>query len=244
MHREPGFGGFRRPIVESRRRLGARQSRWHDSGSWRGSLRACRRAPPASTSASVALLGRSGRPGPRPRVAMARGHGCAVVAPCAARPFLRRFLPEEERFPGADTASRGDDPNNPRHHHPGVSHPEPNRSAHSSRPQGIECVDKVVLVMDNLNAYSIAPCTRASRPSRPRPDKQAQEPPHPQHGSRINIAEPTLSCVSTQTHHRVRPETQLTAGRGHQRRRAQIDWRFASPDARTKLRRLGTVDHM
>lgn len=106
-------------------------------------------------------------------------------------------------------------------------------------------VDKIVLVMDQLNTHSAASLYEAFAPEQARRLAERLEIHHtPKHGSWLNMAEIELSVLARQCLSRrmARPETLkekvqrwVEARNG---RRCQVDWQFTTADARIKLRRL------
>jgi hypothetical protein len=105
--------------------------------------------------------------------------------------------------------------------------------------------DKIVLVMDNLNTHKLASLYEAFAPPEARRLMERLEIHYtPKHGSWLNMAETELSVLATQClDRRIPHSTTLTrevAAWEHQRNAAQcrINWRFTTPDARIKLKRL------
>lgn len=103
---------------------------------------------------------------------------------------------------------------------------------------------KVVLVMDNLNTHSKASLYEAFDPAEAKRIADKLEIHHtPKHGSWLNMAEIELSVLSRQIAARIgtKPNLQEVIARGVERRNAAgkgVDWRFATADARVKLKRL------
>ena len=105
--------------------------------------------------------------------------------------------------------------------------------------------DKVVLVMDNLNThgpasfYEVFPPNEAHRLAR-----KLEIHSTPKHGSWVNMAEIELSVLSRQCLSRrmgsfAEAERQVQAWETHRNQdQAKVDWRFTTPDARIKLKRL------
>jgi hypothetical protein len=106
-------------------------------------------------------------------------------------------------------------------------------------------VEKVVLVMDNLNTHSIGSLYEAFKPAQAHALAQRLEIHHtPKHGSWLNIAEIELSALTRQCLDRRISDlhtlnTELTAWQtttnADQR---QVNWHFTTTDARTRLRHL------
>ena len=105
--------------------------------------------------------------------------------------------------------------------------------------------EKVVLVMDNLNTHKPAARYEAFAPARARALLDRLEIHHtPKQGSGLNMAEIELSVLSRQCLDRRIPDadtlTQEVAA-WEQARNANprpVNWRFTTPDARIKLKRL------
>ena len=105
--------------------------------------------------------------------------------------------------------------------------------------------DKVVLVMDNLNThspasfYEVFPAALAHRLARKLEIHYT-----PKHGSWWNMAEIELSvlgrqCLSRRLGSFAEAERQVQAWETHRNQdQAKVDWRFTTPDARIKLKRL------
>jgi hypothetical protein len=106
-------------------------------------------------------------------------------------------------------------------------------------------VDKVVLVMDNLNTHKLASLYEAFPPDRARRIAERLEIHHtPKHGSWLNVAEIELSVLSRQCLDQ-RIETaaalrrEVTAWEEPRNdRAAEVQWRFTTADARIKLQHL------
>jgi len=106
-------------------------------------------------------------------------------------------------------------------------------------------VEKIVLVMDNLNTHTIASLYEAFEPAMARRLSEKLEIHYtPKHGSWLNMAEIELSVLSRQfmsdyfdnagqLTERVAPWEQK-----QNEEQAIIDWRFTTADARIKLRKL------
>ena len=106
-------------------------------------------------------------------------------------------------------------------------------------------VEKVVLVMDNLNTHGIASLYEAFAPEDAFALAQRLEIHHtPKHGSWLNIAEIKLSALTRQCLDRRLSELELLntelAARQHATNtdERQVDWQFTTDDARIKLRHL------
>ena len=105
--------------------------------------------------------------------------------------------------------------------------------------------ERVVLVMDNLNTHKPAALYQAFEPSVARSLLERLEIHHtPKHGSWLNMAEIELSVLSRQCLERRLPDaatlTQAVAT-WEQARNSDarpVNWRFTTPDARIKLKRL------
>ena len=105
--------------------------------------------------------------------------------------------------------------------------------------------EKVILVMDNLNAHSIASLYEAFEPALARRLAQRLEIHHtPKHGSWLNIAEIELSVLLGQCLGRriariegLRAECSAWDQQRNRRQKGG-DWRFTAADARIKLKRL------
>jgi hypothetical protein len=105
--------------------------------------------------------------------------------------------------------------------------------------------DKIVLVMDNLNTHKLASLYEAFAPAEARRLRERLElHDTPTHGSWLNMAETELSVLATPCLDRRIPHsttlTQEVAAWERQRNAAQcrVNWRFTTPDARIKLKRL------
>ena len=105
--------------------------------------------------------------------------------------------------------------------------------------------EKIVLVMDNLNTHNIASLYEAFRPPEARRLAEKLEIHYtPKHGSWLNMAEIELSVLSRQCMHAYFETLELLARaiakweRERNARKAGIDWRFTTNDARVKLKRL------
>ena len=105
--------------------------------------------------------------------------------------------------------------------------------------------EKIVLVMDNLNTHKPASLYEAFAPAEARRLMERLEIHYtPKHGSWLNMAETELSVLATQCLDRRIPDpttlAQEVAAWEHQRNTAhsRVHWRFTTPDARIKLRRL------
>lgn len=105
--------------------------------------------------------------------------------------------------------------------------------------------EKIVLVMDNLNTHNTASLYEAFRPAEARRLAEKLEIHYtPKHGSWLNMAEIELSVLSRQCMHDYFETRQLLARsiakweRERNAKKAGIDWRFTTNDARVKLKRL------
>jgi hypothetical protein len=106
-------------------------------------------------------------------------------------------------------------------------------------------VEKVILVMDNLNTHSIGSLYEAFEPAKAFALAQRLEIHHtPKHGSWLNIAEIELSALTRQCLDRRIADLDIlndelaawqNAVNTNQR---QVNWQFTTKDARTKLRHL------
>jgi hypothetical protein len=105
-------------------------------------------------------------------------------------------------------------------------------------------VEKIVLVMDNLNTHSTASLYEAFEPAEAKRIADKLEIHHtPKHGSWLNMAEIELSVLSRQIAARIgtKPKLKEIVAQGVERRNAAgrgVDWRFTTADARVKLKRL------
>ena len=103
----------------------------------------------------------------------------------------------------------------------------------------------MVLVMDHLNPHTLASLDAALTPTEAR-RLLARLELHdtPKHGRWLNMAETDLSVLATQCLNRRMPHsstlTQEVAAWERQRNAAQcrVNWRFTTPDARLKRKRL------
>jgi hypothetical protein len=105
--------------------------------------------------------------------------------------------------------------------------------------------ERVVLVMDNLNTHTPAALYAAFEPAVARRLVERLEIHHtPKHGSWLNMAEIELSVLSRQCLDRRVADADTLAhevAAWEQARNAiarPVDWRFTTPDARIKLKRL------
>ena len=104
---------------------------------------------------------------------------------------------------------------------------------------------KMVLVMDNLNTHTPASRYEAFAPAEARRllERLEMHDP-PKHGSWLNMAETALSVLTTQCLNRRIPDptTLCQEVAAWERRRHQakgtVNWRFTTPEARIKLKRL------
>jgi hypothetical protein len=105
--------------------------------------------------------------------------------------------------------------------------------------------EKIILVMDNLNTHGPGSLYEAFPPEEAQRLAAKLEIHHtPKHGSWLNVAEIELSVLSRQCLNRRIPdrealhrEVRAWVARRN-RRHTTIDWRFTTPDARIKLKRL------
>jgi len=107
---------------------------------------------------------------------------------------------------------------------------------------------KITLVMDNLNTHSGASLYEAFEPAEARRLAEKLEiVTTPKHGSWLNVAEVELAvlekqCVGGRIPDLATLNARLNAWqKPRNRSRAKIDWRFTTPDARIKLKRLYPV---
>jgi DDE superfamily endonuclease len=105
--------------------------------------------------------------------------------------------------------------------------------------------EKVVLVMDNLNAHKMSSLYEAFTPEEARRLIGRLEVHHtPKHGSWLNMAETELSVLSGQCLDRrigEKDELRSEVAAWEQRRneaKCRVDWQFTTADARVKLKRL------
>jgi transposase len=105
--------------------------------------------------------------------------------------------------------------------------------------------ERIVLVMDNLNTHGIASLYEAFEPSEARRLAEKLEIHYtPKHGSWLNMAEIELSILSRQCmkdYFESREELAMVIDqweRSRNEKKTGIDWRFATADARIKLRKL------
>ena len=105
--------------------------------------------------------------------------------------------------------------------------------------------EKVVLVMDNLNTHKPAALYEAFEPAVARALLERLEIHHtPKHGSWLNMAEIELSVLSRQCLDRRIPDLETLTREVAAWERARnadprpVNWRFTTPDARIKLKRL------
>ena len=105
--------------------------------------------------------------------------------------------------------------------------------------------EKVVLVMDNLNTHKPAALYEAFEPAVARALIERLEIHYtPKHGSGLNMAEIELSVLSRQCLDRRIPDLETLTrevAAWEQARNADprpVNWRFTTPDARLKLKRL------
>ncbi len=106
-------------------------------------------------------------------------------------------------------------------------------------------VDKVVLVMDNLNTHNTASLYLAFSPDKARRLANRLEIHHtPKHGSWLNVAEIELSalkrqCLSVRIDCIEKMRKKVAAWNDDRNcRQTTVDWQFKTDDARIKLKRL------
>lgn len=109
-------------------------------------------------------------------------------------------------------------------------------------------VDKIVLILDNLNTHSAGSLYEAFEPEEARRLLNKLEIHYtPKHGSWLNIAEIELSCLSRQCLNRRIPDKETyereVAKWTKDRNDLQlgVDWQFTTKTARNKLKRLYPV---
>ncbi len=105
--------------------------------------------------------------------------------------------------------------------------------------------EKVVLVMDNLNTHAGGSLYEAFPPAEARRLLERLEIHYtPKHGSWLNIAEIELRVLAGQCLNRRIPDKNTlidetrTWAIQRNTKKAKVDWRFTTVDARTKLKRL------
>jgi hypothetical protein len=108
--------------------------------------------------------------------------------------------------------------------------------------------DKIILVMDQLNTHNIASLYETFAAAEARRLAEKLEIHHtPKHGSWLNMAEIELSVLSRQCmEDYFESREQLAARiapweRSRNKKKIGIDWRFATTDARIKLKKLYPV---
>ena len=106
-------------------------------------------------------------------------------------------------------------------------------------------VDKIVLVMDNLNTHKPASLYEAFPPADARRLIEKLEIHYtPKHGSWLDMAETELSILTKQCLDRRIPDAdtlicEVAAWENHRNAaKSKIDWQFTTAQARTKLKRL------
>ena len=109
-------------------------------------------------------------------------------------------------------------------------------------------VEKVVLVMDNLNTHKIGSLYKRFPPEEAKRLAERLEIHHtPKHGSWLNIAEIELSVMTQQCLARYVPDINFLAHQikaWHTARNnaaSKVDWQFSNQNARIKLKRLYPV---
>ena len=105
--------------------------------------------------------------------------------------------------------------------------------------------EKIVLVMDQLNTHSAASLYEAFPPAEAKRIADKLEIHYtPKHGSWLNMAEVELAALSRQCLNRRIPTSeplrrQVAAWEANRNAKTvKVNWRFRTPDARIKLRRL------
>ena len=105
--------------------------------------------------------------------------------------------------------------------------------------------DRVVLVMDNLNTHHPASLYEAFEPAEARRIAERLEIHYtPKHGSWLNMAEIELGILARQCLDRRIPDQEALQREvrawqvQRNQARTRVDWRFATADARTKLKSL------
>jgi hypothetical protein len=108
--------------------------------------------------------------------------------------------------------------------------------------------EKIVLVMDQLNTHNMASLYEAFEPAQARRLAEKLEIHHtPKHGSWLNMAEIELSVLSRQCMNDYFDSREQLAARiapwerSRNDKKAGIDWRFTTADARIKLKKLCPV---
>ena len=108
----------------------------------------------------------------------------------------------------------------------------------------------VVLVMDNLNTHGIGSLYEAFPPAEAQRLAQRLEIHHtPKHGSWLNMAEIEFSVLSRQCLDRHIASQEILAAEAlaweaeRNTRKATVEWRFTTADARIKLKKLYPVIH-
>lgn len=111
--------------------------------------------------------------------------------------------------------------------------------------EGYPKAEVIRVVLDNLNTHKPASLYEAFEPAEARRILKRLEFHHtPKHGSWLNMAEIELSIISRQClDRRIGDEETLkqeliALERERNEAQASIQWRFTTPDARTKLRRI------
>jgi hypothetical protein len=107
------------------------------------------------------------------------------------------------------------------------------------------CAEKITLVMDNLNTHGPASLYEAFDPAEARRLAEKLEIVHtPRHGSWLNVAEVELAALEKQSIGGRIPDLAALNARlkawqkPRNRSHAKVNWRFTTPDARIKLKRL------
>jgi len=106
-------------------------------------------------------------------------------------------------------------------------------------------VDKILLIMDNLNTHTTGSLYEAFEPQEARRLIEKIEIHHtPKHGSWLNVAEIELSALSRQCLNRRIPDKEAyerEIGKWNNDRNSHqvgVEWQFTTKDARIKLKRL------
>jgi len=106
-------------------------------------------------------------------------------------------------------------------------------------------VERVRLVLDNLNTHNVGPLYAAFEPTEGRRSARRTELHHtPKHGSWLNVAEVELSTLTKQSLNRripdmatLRRQTQAWSRQRNPKQKG-VDWQFTTHNARIKLKRL------
>jgi hypothetical protein len=105
--------------------------------------------------------------------------------------------------------------------------------------------ESIVLVLDNLNTHTPAALYEAFEPAEAKRILDRLEFHYtPKHGSWLNMVEIEIGVLSGQCLDRAIPSTDMLTSevgaweRSRNQRRATVNWRFSTTDARVKLKRL------